>query len=94
MLNMSVYGEPAEEKEGRACLDEAQSKLATSEGTTMVKHLPPAVKQLLALRNPHPFPSPPVHRLNAVLDVVRTEAKRHRAEDGWLVLSVRASHLV
>ena len=54
----------------------------------MVKHLPPVVKQLLTQRHPHPFPSPSVQKLNAVLHKTFGEAKRHKAEDGWLVLSV------
>ncbi|THH09047.1 hypothetical protein EW145_g2278 [Phellinidium pouzarii] len=53
----------------------------------MVKHLPPAIKQLLAQRNPHAFASPPVHRLNSVLQRTRTEAQKYGVEDGWLVLS-------
>ncbi|KAH8113378.1 hypothetical protein DFH11DRAFT_1689531 [Phellopilus nigrolimitatus] len=53
----------------------------------MVKHLPPAIKQLLALRNPHPFASPTVGKLNSVLQRTRSEAQQHGAENGWLVLS-------
>ncbi|KAI5120511.1 hypothetical protein M0805_000096 [Coniferiporia weirii] len=53
----------------------------------MVKHLPPAIKQLLAQRNPHAFASPPVHRLTSVLRHTRSEAQQHGAENGWLVLS-------
>jgi len=53
----------------------------------MVKHLPPIVKQLLTRRNPQPFSSPSAQRLNAVLHKTLGEAKSHKAEDGWLVLS-------
>ncbi|KAA1466130.1 hypothetical protein DENSPDRAFT_830877 [Dentipellis sp. KUC8613] len=53
----------------------------------MVKHLPPAVKQLLTLRNPSPLPGPPVSKLYGVLGSTFADAKRRKAETGWLVLS-------
>ncbi|TFK56113.1 hypothetical protein OE88DRAFT_711901 [Heliocybe sulcata] len=53
----------------------------------MVAHLPPAVKQLLTLRNPHPFPPPSPARLQSVLSRTFNDAKQRRAETGWLVLS-------
>ncbi|RDX53132.1 hypothetical protein K466DRAFT_477703 [Polyporus arcularius HHB13444] len=53
----------------------------------MVKHLPPAVKQLLTLRNPQPRPAPPLSRLNAVLASTFQDAKAKKAERGWLTLA-------
>lgn len=53
----------------------------------MVKHLPPAVKQLLTLRNPNSFAGPPAGRLYGVLNKTFTDAKQRQAETGWLVLS-------
>ncbi|TDL29289.1 hypothetical protein BD410DRAFT_779652 [Rickenella mellea] len=53
----------------------------------MVKHLPPAVKHLLTLRNPNSFPSPSVRALNEVLSATLKEAKQQSAVNGWLVLS-------
>ncbi|KLO12833.1 hypothetical protein SCHPADRAFT_904775 [Schizopora paradoxa] len=53
----------------------------------MVAHLPPVIKQLLTLRNPGAFSSPPTRALNSVLHATRSEAKKHGAENGWLVLS-------
>ena len=58
----------------------------------MVKHLPPAVKQLLALRNPNPRVAPPFARLDAVLRSTREDARAKNAENGWLTLAV--SYLV
>ena len=55
---------------------------------TMVK-LPPAIKQLLPLRNPHPFPNPSAQKLNSILSSTFSEARQRKAENGWLVLSVR-----
>lgn len=57
----------------------------------MVKHLPPAVKQLLTLRNPNSFAGPPAGRLYGVLNETFTDAKQRQAETGWLVLSVSSS---
>ncbi|KAF9246947.1 hypothetical protein BU15DRAFT_57891 [Melanogaster broomeanus] len=53
----------------------------------MVKHLPPVVKQLLTLRNPNAWPSPPLERLHRVFTSTLNEAKQRNAENGWLVLS-------
>ncbi|KIK81875.1 hypothetical protein PAXRUDRAFT_832567 [Paxillus rubicundulus Ve08.2h10] len=52
-----------------------------------VKHLPPVVKQLLTLRNPDVWPSPPLERLHRVFTSTLNEAKERNAENGWLVLS-------
>lgn len=54
----------------------------------MVAHLPPAVKQLLTLRNPHPYPPPSLSRLQGVLSKTFNDAKQRRAETGWLVLTM------
>jgi hypothetical protein len=54
----------------------------------MVK-LPPAIKQLLTLRNPQPFASPSAQKLNSILASTLNDAKQRKAENGWLVLSVR-----
>ena len=53
----------------------------------MVKHLAPAVKQLLTLRNPDAWPSPPVETLHRVFTSTLNEARQRNAENGWLVLS-------
>ncbi|KAJ3991829.1 hypothetical protein F5050DRAFT_1077733 [Lentinula boryana] len=53
----------------------------------MVKHLPASVKQLLALRNPHPLPSPPLSKVHDVLMKTHLDARIRRAETGWLVLA-------
>lgn len=53
----------------------------------MVRHLPPAVKQLLALRNPEPWPSPSLERLHGAFTRALNEAKQRNAENAWLVLS-------
>jgi hypothetical protein len=55
----------------------------------MVKHLPPAIKHLLSLRNPNSHPSPPLSKLHGILNSTLTDAKRRKAENGWLVLTVR-----
>lgn len=55
----------------------------------MVKHLPPAVKHLLTLRNPNPLPSPPLSQLHAVFNRTLADARQKKAETGWLVLTVR-----
>lgn len=55
----------------------------------MVKHLPPAVKHLLTLRNPEAWPSPSLGKLHNVFNRTLNEAKQRNAENGWLVLSVR-----
>ncbi|KAI0320250.1 hypothetical protein OF83DRAFT_1169459 [Amylostereum chailletii] len=53
----------------------------------MVNHLPPAVKQLLTLRHPHSYPGPPLASLTHVLRSTFEDARRKRAETGWLVLT-------
>lgn len=53
----------------------------------MVKHLPPVIKQLLTLRNPEAWPSPPIERLTSVFARTLNEARQLNAETGWLVLS-------
>ncbi|KAI0786369.1 hypothetical protein C8Q75DRAFT_771496 [Abortiporus biennis] len=53
----------------------------------VVKHLPPTVKQLLALRNPNLPQAPSYAKLNAVLKSTYDDAKRRKAENGWLTLS-------
>lgn len=54
----------------------------------MVRHLPSAIKQLLALRNPHPLPSPAVPQLRQLLAKTHQDAVHRKAETGWLVLTV------
>src|ERR1700734_2980458 len=56
--------------------------------TKMVKHLPPAIKHLLSLRNPNSHLSPPLLKLHGILDSTLTDAKQRKAENGWLVLTV------
>jgi hypothetical protein len=56
----------------------------------MVKHLPPAIKHLLTLRNPATLPAPPVSKLHAVLTSSYRSAKERNAETAWLVLTVNA----
>ncbi|KAJ7742438.1 hypothetical protein DFH07DRAFT_40917 [Mycena maculata] len=53
----------------------------------MVKHLPPAVKHLLTLRNPATLPAPPVTKLHAILTSSYRSAKDRNAETAWLVLT-------
>ncbi|KAJ7904366.1 hypothetical protein B0H14DRAFT_3103201 [Mycena olivaceomarginata] len=53
----------------------------------MVKHLPPAIKHLLTLRNPATLPAPPVSKLHAVLTSSYRSAKERNAETAWLVLT-------
>ncbi|KII95343.1 hypothetical protein PLICRDRAFT_34189 [Plicaturopsis crispa FD-325 SS-3] len=50
-------------------------------------HLPPAVKQLLTLRNPNSLPSPPLSQLHGVFTRTLNDAKLKKAETGWLVLT-------
>ncbi|THH17623.1 hypothetical protein EW146_g3220 [Bondarzewia mesenterica] len=50
-------------------------------------HLPPAVKQLLTLRNPNSYTTPSITRLHAVLQRTVADARRRNAEKGWLVLA-------
>ncbi|OSX59190.1 hypothetical protein POSPLADRAFT_1183854 [Postia placenta MAD-698-R-SB12] len=53
----------------------------------MVAHLPPVVKQLLTLRNPHTFPGPPVAKLNDILTRTFRDAQQKKVEKGWLTLT-------
>ena len=59
----------------------------------MVRHLPPAVKQLLTLRNPQPRPAPQLSKLNAVLTSTYQDARAKKVERGWLTLAVRMTRL-
>ncbi|CDO74054.1 Glycoside Hydrolase Family 128 protein [Trametes cinnabarina] len=52
-----------------------------------VKHLPPAVKQLLTLRTPQPRPTPSLSKLTGVLSSTYEDAKAKKAERGWLTLA-------
>uniref|UniRef100_A0A0W0FC81 Uncharacterized protein n=1 Tax=Moniliophthora roreri TaxID=221103 RepID=A0A0W0FC81_MONRR len=54
----------------------------------MVRHLPPAIKQLLTLRNPHPIPSPPLPHLHRVLTKTFLDARSKKAETGWLACTL------
>lgn len=51
-------------------------------------HLPPAVKHLLKLRNPHPFPCPSPVKLGKLFAATHKDAVAKNAETGWLVLTV------
>ncbi|CCM01697.1 uncharacterized protein FIBRA_03761 [Fibroporia radiculosa] len=53
----------------------------------MVAHLPPVVKQLVSLRNPHSFPGPPVSKLNSILSSTFKDAQTKKVEKGWLTLA-------
>ncbi|KAH9050043.1 hypothetical protein EDB84DRAFT_722798 [Lactarius hengduanensis] len=53
----------------------------------MVRHLPPPIKQLLALRNPDAYLGPSVPRLNRLFQKTYADATRTGAETGWLVLT-------
>ncbi|KAJ7179298.1 hypothetical protein C8R46DRAFT_1073293 [Mycena filopes] len=53
----------------------------------MVKHLSPALKHLLTLRNPTPLPAPPISKLHAVLTSTYRSARDRKAETAWLVLT-------
>ncbi|KAI0092787.1 hypothetical protein BDY19DRAFT_883335 [Irpex rosettiformis] len=53
----------------------------------VVKHLPPAVKQLLTLRSPGLPSAPPVSKLSAVLTSTFNDAQRKNVEKGWLTLT-------
>lgn len=78
---------------GQRTLDEPATTAATAHTTRnvartmVVKHLPPAVKQLMALRNPQLPPAPSVTRLSAVLQSTFKDAQHRRAENGWLTLA-------
>ena len=58
--------------------------------TMVVKHLPPAVKHLLTLRNPNSLPGPPAAQLNKIFTSTFNDAKQKKVEKGWLTLTVRA----
>ena len=51
--------------------------------------LSPAIKRLLAARNPNSFTGPSRAPLTSVLQRTRADAQKRGAEDGWLVLAVR-----
>ncbi|KAG6837937.1 hypothetical protein H0H93_008331 [Arthromyces matolae] len=53
----------------------------------MVKHLSPALKHLLSLRNPKVLPSPRAAILNSLFTRTLQDAKLRNAETGWLVLT-------
>lgn len=53
----------------------------------VVKHLPPAVKQLLTLRNPNSLPGPPAAQLNKIFSSSFNDARQKRVEKGWLTLT-------
>lgn len=57
----------------------------------MVAHLPPVVKQLLTLRNPNPFPGPPVAKLHDIFTRTFNDARQRKVEKGWLTLTVSLS---
>jgi hypothetical protein len=61
-----------------------------------IKHLPPAVKQLLLTRNPAGRAAPPTSHLNRIFTETLADARSKPAnvERGWLVLSVRVSGLM
>ncbi|PCH41433.1 hypothetical protein WOLCODRAFT_24737 [Wolfiporia cocos MD-104 SS10] len=53
----------------------------------MVAHLPPSIKHLLTLRNPHSFPGPPLPALTDILARTHRDARQRNAENGWLTLA-------
>lgn len=53
----------------------------------MVAHLPPAVKQLLTLRNPHSRPGPPLSALHDIFTNTFADARHRKVERGWLTLT-------
>ncbi|KAL6299132.1 hypothetical protein BKA93DRAFT_619950 [Sparassis latifolia] len=53
----------------------------------MVAHLPPAIKQLLTLRNPHSLPGPPVAQLHDIFTRTFNDARQKNVEKGWLTLT-------
>ncbi|KAJ7068106.1 hypothetical protein C8F01DRAFT_590717 [Mycena amicta] len=53
----------------------------------MVKHLSPAIKHLLTLRNPNTLPPPSASRLQAVLTSSYRSALDRNATTAWLVLA-------
>ncbi|TFK76088.1 hypothetical protein BDN72DRAFT_831535 [Pluteus cervinus] len=56
----------------------------------MVAHLPPAVKHLVTLRNPHTLPGPALPKLRNVFASTFREAQDKKARTGWLVLTTCA----
>lgn len=74
---------------GKNDISRRSDSMPSSDATNMsVKHLPPAVKHLLTLRNPG-LPAPPsIGSLNSVFKTTFDDAKRKRAEKGWLTLTV------
>ncbi|KAL0949616.1 hypothetical protein HGRIS_009661 [Hohenbuehelia grisea] len=74
-------------RETRRCEPLLPTSNFESQYSAMVKHLPPAVKPLLALRNPHALPSPPLPQLHALFRNTFRDAQAKKAETGWLVLT-------
>lgn len=64
-----------------------ESELVKSCGFTMVRHLPPRIKQLLTTQNPNAYLGPSVARLNHLFQKTWTDATLKGAETGWLVLT-------
>jgi hypothetical protein len=61
---------------------------------TMVRHLPPHIKRLLALQNLDAYRGPAVTRLNHLLRKTYADATLKGAETGWLVLTVRIANAI
>jgi len=55
---------------------------------SMVKHIPPTIKQLLTLRNLSAFVGPSSSWLDHLFDKTYTNARMKGAGTGWLVLTV------
>lgn len=55
---------------------------------SMVRHIPPTIKQLLTLRNPNAFVGPSISSLDHLFDKTYTNARMQGAGTGWLVLTV------
>ncbi|KAJ7283818.1 hypothetical protein C8J57DRAFT_1293686 [Mycena rebaudengoi] len=53
----------------------------------MVKHLPPAIKHLMTLRNPGTLAPPPTPKLHAILTNSYRSAQDRKAQTAWLVLT-------
>jgi len=54
---------------------------------SMVRHIPPTIKQLLTLRNPDAFVGPSISWLDHLFDSTYTNARMKGAGTGWLVLT-------
>jgi hypothetical protein len=54
----------------------------------MVRHLPPAIKQLLTRRYLDAFVGPSASRLDYLFDKTQNDARPKGAGTGWLVLTV------